>query len=136
MRRDARAWESDPFDPSGASGEQLVSKAQTLVQASGAARSTLSDDSDDIALLRANNYLHQALANGAVTRRGEALFLPDVLDDFQRVVALAPSYRDILKRRDIAIAMLRPDRPLAGALRDDGWRVLASDPRWVLLSRP
>ncbi|MDQ2953231.1 MAG: hypothetical protein M3R54_13315, partial [Chloroflexota bacterium] len=68
--------------------------------------------------------------------RGEALFLPDVLDDFQRAVALAPSYRDILKRRDIAIALLRPDRPLVGALRDDGWRVLASDPRWVLLSRP
>lgn len=68
--------------------------------------------------------------------RGEALFLPDVLDDFQRVVALAPSYREILRRWDIAVALLRPDRPLAGALREDGWRVLASDTRWVLLSRP
>jgi hypothetical protein len=68
--------------------------------------------------------------------RGEALFLPDVLDDFQRVVALGLGYRDVLKRWDIAIALLRPDRPLAGALREDGWRVVASDPRWVLLSRP
>jgi hypothetical protein len=68
--------------------------------------------------------------------RGEALFLPDVLDDFQRVVALAPGYRDVLKRWDIAVALLRPDRPLAAALREDGWRVIASDPRWVLLSRP
>ena len=75
--------------------------------------------------------------------RGEALFLPDVLDDFQRVVALAPGYRDVLKRWDISAALLRPDRPLAGALREDGWRVIASDSsraaaasRWVLLSRP
>lgn len=68
--------------------------------------------------------------------RGEALFLPDVLNDFQRAVALAPSYREILKRRDIATVLLRPDRPLAGALREDGWRVVATDLRWVLLSRP
>lgn len=68
--------------------------------------------------------------------RGEVLFLPDVLDDFQRAVALAPTYRDILRRWDIAVALLRPDRPLADALREDGWRVLASDPGWVLLSRP
>jgi hypothetical protein len=68
--------------------------------------------------------------------RGEALFLPDVLADFQRAVALAPGYRDVLTKWDIRIALLRPDRPLAGALREDGWRVLASDTRWVLLSRP
>ena len=68
--------------------------------------------------------------------RGEALFLPDVLDDFQHVVALAPNYRDVLKRWDIAVVLLRPDRPLAGALRDDGWRLVGGDARWVLLSRP
>ncbi len=68
--------------------------------------------------------------------RGEALFVPDVLDDFQRAVALAPGYRDVLKKWDIALALLRPDRPLAGALSEDGWRVLASGDGWVLLSRP
>jgi hypothetical protein len=68
--------------------------------------------------------------------RGEALFVPEVLDDFQRAVALAPGYRDVLKRWDIALVLLRPDRPLAGALREDGWRALGDDPRWVLLSRP
>jgi hypothetical protein len=68
--------------------------------------------------------------------RGEALFLPDVLDDFQRAVALAPGYRDVLKKWDIALVLLRPDRPLTGALREDGWRVLGEEPRWVLLSRP
>ena len=68
--------------------------------------------------------------------RGEPLFLPDVLDDFQRAVALAPGYRDVLKRWDIAHALLRPDRPLAGALFEDGWRLAASGTGWVLLSRP
>ena len=68
--------------------------------------------------------------------RGEALFLPDVLEDFQRAVALTPGYRDVLKRWDIALALLRPDRPLAGALFEDGWRRVASGDGWVLLSRP
>jgi len=68
--------------------------------------------------------------------RGEALFLPDVLADFQHAVALAPVYRDVLKRWDIAHALLRPDRPLAGALFEDGWRLAASGTGWVLLSRP
>ena len=68
--------------------------------------------------------------------RGEALFLPDVLDDFQHAVALAPGYREVLRRWDVALALLRPERPLAGALREDGWRVLASADAWVLLARP
>ena len=68
--------------------------------------------------------------------RGEAVFVPDVLSEFQRVVALAPGYRDVLKKWDIALVLLRPDRPLVGALREDGWRVLGEDARWVMLSRP
>jgi hypothetical protein len=68
--------------------------------------------------------------------RGEALFVPEVLEDFQHAVALAPGYRDILKKWDIALALLRPDRPLAGALFEDGWRLDASGNGWVLLSRP
>jgi len=68
--------------------------------------------------------------------RGEALFVPDVLNDFQRAVALAPGYRDVLTKWDIALVLLRPDRPLTSALREDGWRVLGEDPRWVLLARP
>jgi hypothetical protein len=42
----------------------------------------------------------------------------------------------VLKRWDIALALLRPDRPLAGALFEDGWRLAASGNGWVLLSRP
>ena len=37
---------------------------------------------------------------------------------------------------DGALVLLRPDRPLAGALREDGWRVLGTSDTWVLLSRP
>lgn len=68
--------------------------------------------------------------------RGEALFLPDVLADFQRAIDLRPGYRDVLRRWDIAVALLRPDRPLAGALREDGWRAVASGDGWTLLERP
>jgi len=77
--------------------------------------------------------------NGVTTfidGRGEALFVPEVLDDFQRVVALAPGYRDVLKKWDISFVLLRPERPLVGALREDGWRVLGEEARWVLLARP
>ena len=68
--------------------------------------------------------------------RGNALYPRDVLADFQNAAALAPGYRDVLKRWDISLVLLRPDRPLTGALREDGWKVLGSDAKWVLLSRP
>ncbi len=67
--------------------------------------------------------------------RGAVLFVPDVLDDFKRAVALRPGYRAVLQRWDIALVLLRPDRPLVGALREDGWRVLASEDAWILLGR-
>ncbi|HEV8228660.1 MAG TPA: hypothetical protein VGQ86_01790 [Candidatus Limnocylindria bacterium] len=69
--------------------------------------------------------------------RGEALFVPDVLNDFGRMVQVRTGYRELLKQWDIRIALLRPDRALAGALREDGWLVRAEDGgRWVLLERP
>ncbi len=71
-----------------------------------------------------------------VDGRGGAVFPRAVVQDFQRAAALAPGYRDVLARWDIGLALLRPERPLAGALREDGWRVLGSGTRWVLLARP
>ena len=68
--------------------------------------------------------------------RGNALYPREILADFVNAAALAPGYRDVLKRWDIALVLLRPDRPLTGALREDGWKVLGSDAKWVLLSRP
>ena len=55
------------------------------------------------------------------------------VDDLRAVVT---GYRDVLTKWDIALVLLRPDRPLTSALREDGWRVLGEDPRWVLLARP
>ncbi len=63
-------------------------------------------------------------------------YLPGVFADFQRAVTLGPGYRAVLDGRDIGAVLLRPDRPLAGALREDGWRAVASGERWVLLARP
>lgn len=68
--------------------------------------------------------------------RGVALFPPEVLNDFESAVSLAPNYRDVLARWDIRAVLIRPDRPLAGALSEDGWRNVASGDRWILLSRP
>jgi hypothetical protein len=71
-----------------------------------------------------------------VDGRVNSLYPREIVADFQNAVGLAPGYRDVLKRWDIGLVLLRPDRPLAAALREDGWKVLGSDATWVLLSRP
>lgn len=64
-------------------------------------------------------------------------FLPDVLADWQTAVRLGPGWRDVLERRHVAAVLLRPERPLAGALVEDGWRVIGQEHKaWVLLARP
>jgi len=69
--------------------------------------------------------------------RGATLFVPGVLDDFEEAVRLRPAYHDVLAKHGIALVLLRPDRPLTVALREDGWRALAErSGRWVLLARP
>ncbi|OLC56990.1 MAG: hypothetical protein AUH85_04490 [Chloroflexi bacterium 13_1_40CM_4_68_4] len=71
-----------------------------------------------------------------VDGRVNSLYPRGIVVDFQDAVSLAPGYRDVLKRWDIALVLLRPERPLSGALREDGWKVLGADAKWVLLSRP
>ena len=64
-------------------------------------------------------------------------YVPDVLADWESAVRLAPDWRAVLDRRHIGTVLLRPDRPLAGALREDGWRVVGERAgAWVLLARP
>lgn len=63
-------------------------------------------------------------------------YLDGVLDDFRAVVGLAPAWHDILARYDVREALLRPGRPLAVALREDGWIVRSEGPAFVLLARP
>ena len=69
--------------------------------------------------------------------RGAALFPPALVQEFQDTVALRPTYRDVLTARDIRFVLVRPNRALAVALQEQGWRVLGREPtRWILLERP
>ena len=64
------------------------------------------------------------------------LFLPDVLTDYEEMVFVRPGWRDQLERQAVAQVLLRPDRPLVGALRDLGWTVVSEDKTALLLQRP
>lgn len=65
-------------------------------------------------------------------------YLGGVLDDYRALVGLRPGWRDLLDKYSVSELILRPQRPLAVALREDGWRVRASDlqGRWIVLARP
>lgn len=63
-------------------------------------------------------------------------FIPAVLDDYVELTTLRPRWREALERRGIREVLLRPERPLAVALRELGWRVRSEGPRHVLLARP
>ncbi|MGH2499908.1 MAG: hypothetical protein ACRDF0_07455 [Candidatus Limnocylindria bacterium] len=64
------------------------------------------------------------------------LFVPGVLDEWRRVVELRPGWQDVLVSRDVHHVLLRPDRALVVALREDGWRELVASDGFVLLERP
>lgn len=59
-----------------------------------------------------------------------------VMTDYERAVHVGPGWRGVLERWSVARALLRPDRALAQALRDDGWAEIARDATFVLLERP
>ena len=63
-------------------------------------------------------------------------YLPGVFADWNTAVKLGPRWRDVLERYHVNTVLLRPDRPLVGALREEGWRVASSGATWVLLSHP
>ncbi|TME27416.1 MAG: hypothetical protein E6I64_06555 [Chloroflexi bacterium] len=65
-------------------------------------------------------------------------YLGGVLDDYRALVGLHPGWRDLLDRYRVSEVVLRMARPLAVALREDGWTVRAADPdgRWIVLGRP
>jgi len=65
-------------------------------------------------------------------------YLGGVLDDYRALVGLRPGWRDLLDKYKVSDLILRPERPLAVALREDGWRVRSSDQagRWIVLARP
>ena len=65
-------------------------------------------------------------------------YLGAVLDDYRALVGLRPRWRELLEKYNVRELLLEPQRPLAVALREDGWQVRSSDQRgqWVILARP
>ena len=63
-------------------------------------------------------------------------FSPGVLRDYRDAVELRQSWRDVLVKYDVREVLLRPAKPLAVVLREDGWRVRAEGPGFILLARP
>lgn len=59
-----------------------------------------------------------------------------VIRQYQDAVLVLPAWRAVIDHWSVSQALLRTDRPLVQALRDDGWSVLARDERFVLLERP
>lgn len=59
-----------------------------------------------------------------------------VMDDYRSALATAPGWRAVLERYDVQEVLLRPERPLTGALLDSGWQVLGEETgRWIYLRR-
>ena len=66
-----------------------------------------------------------------------APYVPAVFDDYHAMVGLRSGWKDLLAKYRVDELLLRPSRPLAVALREEGWRVRAEEPeQWVVLSRP
>lgn len=63
-------------------------------------------------------------------------FYPAVLADYRHAVELRPDWQDVLARYEVREALLMPAKPLAVALREDGWIVRAEGPTFVLLAKP
>src|SRR6185436_1276357 len=63
-------------------------------------------------------------------------FLPDVFADWRTAVELGPRWKEVLERYQVAQVLVRPDRALVSALREQGWRVVGGDAGSVLLERP
>lgn len=59
-----------------------------------------------------------------------------VFDRYRAALVVLPGWRATLERWDVTQALLRPTRPLAQALRDDGWVVRSEGPTYVLLEKP
>ena len=58
-----------------------------------------------------------------------------VIRQYQDAVLVLPSWRAVIARWNVSQALLRPDRALVQALRDDGWTVRTQGEGFVLLER-
>jgi len=82
-------------------------------------------------------YLIERVPERKVFIDGRLLpFYPAVLRDYLDAVDLHPTWKDVLAKYDVTEVLLPPAKALAVALREDGWRVRASGPAFVLLAKP
>ena len=59
-----------------------------------------------------------------------------VMSAYQSAIHVLPSWRAVIERWNVSQALVRPDRALAQALRDEGWVPRAQASGFVLLERP
>jgi hypothetical protein len=59
-----------------------------------------------------------------------------ILDDYRRIVAAAPGWREALAKRGVRTLLLTPTDPAAARAGELGWRVLASSETFVLFAVP
>ena len=63
-------------------------------------------------------------------------FFPAVLGEYRDAVELRANWTDVLAKYDVREVLLMPRKPLAVVLREDGWKVRAEGPTFVLLAKP
>ena len=60
----------------------------------------------------------------------------DALGSYRDAIHLLPRWRSVITRWNVSQALLRPERPLVEALREEGWTVRSAGEGYVLLERP
>lgn len=60
----------------------------------------------------------------------------DALRDYETVVSLGPTWRDVLARRGVGALLVKPASPLAVRARDLRWQIVTESPSYVLFMIP
>ncbi|MGH2449674.1 MAG: hypothetical protein ACRDGE_00070, partial [Candidatus Limnocylindria bacterium] len=60
-------------------------------------------------------------------------YLGPTLDDYRRVIAAGPGWREVLERRGVRALLVRPGDPVAVRAIDLGWPVLVGGDDFVLI---
>jgi hypothetical protein len=60
----------------------------------------------------------------------------EALRDYETVVDLGPTWRDVLARRGVRALLVKPGAPVAVRARDLGWQIVSEGERFVLFAVP
>lgn len=75
-KKDAQYWMEEKENTKKLNPEDLIKKAQNLIERASSLQAFPADENGDISFLRASNYLHEALDDNPESKyRGEALYL-------------------------------------------------------------